>query len=123
MHDVQIGLFVPAANVVSLAQAAPGQHRPDGAAMVFDIEPIADLLPVAVHRQRFAGLGVDDHQRNELFRKVQRPVVVRAIGGQHRQAIGVVVSAHQVVAGGFAGAVGAVGLVAVCFGESWVAGC
>ena len=90
--------------------------------MVFDIEPIADLLPVAVHRQRFAGLGVDDHQRNQLLREMQRPVVIRAIGRQYRQAVGVVISAHQVVAGGFAGAVGAVGLVAVGLGKRRVAG-
>ena len=76
------------------------------------------LHTVAVHRQAFARQGVDDHQRDEFFGKVHRAVVVAAVGGEHRQAVGVVPGAHQVVAGRLAGAVaGAVGLNPVVFGE------
>ncbi|MNN99234.1 hypothetical protein D3C81_2188230 [compost metagenome] len=46
-----------------------------------------------------------------------RPVVVRAVRRQYRQAIGVMVGAHQVVAGGFAGRVRAVGFIGVVFVE------
>ena len=77
--------------------------------MVFDVQPVADLLAVAIDRQGFAGQRVDNHQRDEFFREVVGPVVIGAVGGEHRQAVGVVPGAHQVVAGGFAGAVGAVG--------------
>ena len=77
-------------------------------------------MAVAIDRQRLARQGVDDHQRDQLFGKVVRAVVVGAVGGEHRQAVGVVVGAHQVVAGGLAGRVGAVGLVAVGFGEGRV---
>ena len=52
-----------------------------------------------------------------------RAVVVAAVGGQHWQAIGVVPCAHQVVAGGLAGTVGAVGLVRVVFRERRVLRC
>ena len=120
VHDFDVGLFVPAADVVDLAELASFQHAADGAAVVLHIQPVAHLHAVAVNRQRFAGQCVDDHQRNELFRKMIRAVVVGAIGGEHRQAVGVVVGAYQVVAGGLAGAVGAVGLVAVGFGEGGV---
>ena len=48
---------------------------------------------------------------------MQRAVVVAAVGGQHGQAVGVMPGAHQVVAGGLAGRVRAVGLVEVVFGE------
>ena len=54
---------------------------------------------------------------------MQRAVVVAAVGGEHRQAVGVVPGAHQVVAGGLAGRVGAVGLEAVRFGEGRCVGC
>ena len=117
VNDLQVGLFVPAAHVVDLTQAAGLQHTADGAAMVGHIQPVADLLAVAVHRQRLARQCVNDHQRNELFRKVIGAVVVAAVGGEHRQAIGVVPGAHQMVAGGLAGRVGAVGLIAVGLGK------
>ncbi len=120
VHDVEIRLFVPAAHVIRFAHPARFEHAPDRAAMVLDVEPVAHLLAVAIHRQRFVGLRVDDQEWNEFFRKVKGAIVVGAIGGQHRQAIGMVVGAHQVVAGGFRGGVGAVGLVLVLFAKGRV---
>ena len=121
LHDLDVGLFVPAAHVVDLAQAPGFEHTADRTAVVFDVEPIADLHAVAIHGQGLARQGVDDHERDEFFGEVIRPVVVAAVGGEHRQAIGVVPGADQVVTGGLAGAVGAVGLVAMRFGESRIA--
>ena len=117
VHDVDIGLFVPAADVVGFTQLAGLQYAADGAAVVLDVEPVTHLHAIAVNRQRLAGQGVDDHERNQLFRKVVGAVVVAAVGGEHRQAVGVVVGAYQMVAGGLAGAVGAVGLVTVLLGK------
>ena len=45
------------------------------------------------------------------------PVVVGAVGDEYRQAIGVVPGAHEMVAGGFARAVGAAWCVGICFGK------
>ncbi len=118
--DLDIGLFVPAAHIVDLTQSPGFKHTADRTAMVLDVQPVAHLHSVAVHRQGLARQRVDDHQRDEFFGKVVGAVVVAAIGGQHRQAVGVLPSAHQVVAGGFARTVGAVGLVTVGFGESGV---
>jgi hypothetical protein len=116
-HHVDIGLFVPAADVVGLAQRTRLEHAPDRAAVVGHVQPVAHLLAVAVDRQRLAGQRIVDHQRDQLFREVVGTVVVRAVGGQHRQAVGVVIGTHQVVAGGLAGRVRAVRLVAVGFAE------
>ena len=85
--------------------------------MVFDIQPIAHLHAITIHWQRLARQRIHNHQWNELFRKVQRPIVVAAIGGEHWQAIRVVPCAHQVVAGRLAGTVRAVGFVLVVFTE------
>jgi hypothetical protein len=117
MDDFEIGLLVPAADVVGLARTAGIQDAPDGAAVVPDVEPVANLLAVTIDRQGLAGQGIDDHQRNQLLGKVVRAVVVRAVGGQHRQTIGVVVGAHQMVARRLARRVGAVRLVAMGFAE------
>ena len=45
------------------------------------------------------------------------PVVVGAVRDDNRQAVGLVVGAHKVVAAGLLGAVGAVGAVGGIFGE------
>ena len=103
LHDFQIGFFVPAADIVGRTCCPLGQYAPDGAAMVTDIQPVPYLLAVTVYRQRFAGQSVQDHQRNQLFRKVVRTVIVAAMGGQDRQAIGLVPGTDQMVAGRLAG--------------------
>ena len=85
--------------------------------MVLDVEPVAHLLAVAVDRQRLAGEGVDDHQRDQLLGKMKRAVVVGAVGRQHRQAVGVMPGADQVVARRLARRIGAVRLVGVGLAE------
>ncbi len=116
-HDVDVGLLVPAADVVGLAWRAARQHLADRAAVVGHVQPVAHVEAIAVHRQRLAGQGIDDHQRNQLLRELPGAVVVRAVGRQHRQAVGVMPGAHEVVAGGLARRVRAVRLVGLGFGK------
>jgi hypothetical protein len=81
--------------------------------VVARLQPVTHLLAVAIHRQGLAGQGVYDHQRDQILGEVERPVVVGAVGGEHRQPVGVVPGAHHMVAGGLAGRVGTVGRVSV----------
>ncbi len=92
--NFDVGLFVPAAHVVNLTQAPSFKHTADRAAMVFDVKPVPHLHAVAIHRQGLARQRVDDHQRNQLLGKMEGAVVVAAVGGEHRQAVGVVPGAH-----------------------------
>ena len=120
VNNVEIRLFVPAADVVDLAELAGFKDAADGTAVISDVEPVADLLTIAVDGQGFAGQRVMDDQGDELFREVVGAVVVGAVGGQHRQAVGMAVGTDQMVAGGLAGGVWAVGFVTVGFGEGGV---
>src|SRR4051812_44698864 len=43
--DRKIGMLVPTAHIVALANAAAGQDSLDGACMVLDIEPVPYVLP------------------------------------------------------------------------------
>ena len=47
---IDVGFFVSAADVVGLAHPARFQHAPDGAAMILDVEPVANLHAVTVDR-------------------------------------------------------------------------
>ena len=73
------------------------EHQQDPRAVILDVQPVAHVAAVAVDRQRPPLERVQDHQRNQLLRKLIRPVVVRAVGDQHRQAVGVEVGAHQMI--------------------------
>jgi hypothetical protein len=45
VHDLNVGLFVPAADVVGFAKTPSFQHTLDGAGVVFDVEPVATCRP------------------------------------------------------------------------------
>ena len=54
--------------------------RPECAGVVLDVEPVADVVAVAVDRQGLALQGVEDHQRDQLLGELVGAVVVRAVG-------------------------------------------
>jgi hypothetical protein len=85
--------------------------------VVLDIEPVADVQALPVDRDRLARERVQDDDGDQLFGEVEGAVVVGAVGHHHRQAVGFVPGAHEVVGAGFRGGVGAVGGVGRVFGE------
>ena len=109
--DLDVRLLAVAADVVGLARLAAVKHAPQGPAVVLDEQPVADVHAVAVDRQLLALGRVEDHQRDQLLGELVRPVVVRAVGHQHRQAVGVVVGPGQMVGRGLGGRIGRTGIV------------
>ena len=60
-HDLDVPFFVPAANIVSFAHPPLRQHGGDSLAVVFHVEPVPHVLPIAVNRQRFSVSRIEDH--------------------------------------------------------------
>lgn len=85
--------------------------------MVAYIQPVTHLASVAVDRNLFAFQGIVDHRRNQLFGVLVWAIVVGTVGGNSRQAVGVMVGAEQVVGRSFARRIGAVWRVTVGFGK------
>ena len=54
IDDLQVGELAVAADVITFPDPAAAQDQPDGFAMVLDIDPIADLPPVAINGQGFS---------------------------------------------------------------------
>ena len=65
--------------------------------MILDVQPVANIAAVTVHRQGPAAQDIGKTQRDQLFREVVRAVIIRAIAGAHLQTVGVMVGAHQVI--------------------------
>ena len=81
------------------------------------LKPVSNLQTITIKRQRLALLGGTDHEWNKLLGELIRAVVVGAIRNDRRQAVGMVVGAHQHVTGCFAGRVGRVRRVGCGLGE------
>ena len=67
------------------------------ACVVLDIEPVADILAPAIHRQRFAMTDIIDKERDKLLRELVRPVIVRAVRHDRRHPVGIVESPDEMV--------------------------
>ena len=96
-HDLKICFFVMAADIIHLVRFPLLKDQQEGAGVVLDMEPVPDIVAFAVDRQWFAFKCVYDGKGNKFFRKLVWPIVVRAVGGEDRQTIGMVPCAHQVV--------------------------
>lgn len=111
VQQLDVFPLVLAADVVFFAHTSLAhdvQHRP---VVVLHVNPVPDVLAIAVDWQVLSLAHVQDHQGQELLRELVGAVVVGTVGECHRQAVGVEVGHSQVVAGGLAGGVGAAGVV------------
>ena len=52
--------------------------------MVVHIQPVADVVTLAINGKRLTIARIQDDQRNELLRELIRAVIIGAVGGDHR---------------------------------------
>ena len=104
-NDVDILHFIVAADVIDFADTALLENEVDGPAMVFDIEPVADIEAVPIDRQRLVMQGIDNHEGNQLFREMIRSIVVGTAADGHRQTIGPMIGQDQEIRRSFRGTI------------------
>ena len=98
MNNIDVRAFIIATDVVHLTNSSLLKAQFDRPAVIFNIEPISNLHPVAVDRKRLAMKNLHDHQWDELLWELERSVIVRTIGGGDFEPEGVVIRANQVIA-------------------------
>ena len=107
-RQLLVGQFGAAADVVDLAGAPFRADEFDALHVVVDVEPVPHVRAVAVERDLRAVEQVGDEQGDDLLGEVVVPVVVRAAGHAHVEAVGAVVGEGDQVAGGLRRRVGRV---------------
>ena len=111
LYQVDVLPFVEPADIVGIGNPAVMENDVDGTCMVLDIEPVPDVFSTTVYGQRLAVTDVVDEKRNQLFRKLVRPVIVRTVGHDGRQSVRIVEGPHEMVARRLARTVRAVRVV------------
>ena len=110
-HQIQVIVFVVTADIVGLAVAPVVKDRIHGPNMIAHVEPIPHIGPCPVHGDGSAfGQGAD-HHGDELLGVLPRAVIVGAIGEDHGQTVGMVVSADKVIGGRLGGGIRGAGIV------------
>src|SRR5450759_2550000 len=118
VNDLDVRLFAAPAYIIGFADASPIEHSANRGAVIGDIKPISALLAVAIDRQWHTSQPMMNRQGNEFFRKLIGPVIVRAVGDQHRKPIGVAPSADKMIGRRLARRVRAVRLITIGLSKS-----
>src|SRR4051812_11780605 len=101
-HDVDVSALAVAAYGVRLARSSTCGDRAQRSGVVVHMEPVAHVFTVAVYRQRLFAERALNRERNQLFGKLVRTVIVRAVADDRGQSVGVKPGAHQVIRSGLA---------------------
>ena len=120
LDQVDVLPLVEASDVVGLRHLALVEDKVDGPRVVLNIQPVAHVLALAVHRKGLAVADVVDEQRDQFLRKLVGTVVVRAVRNYGRHPVGVVEGTHEMVGGSLRRTVGAVGAVSRGLAEELV---
>src|SRR6202521_2521115 len=83
LDDLDVAALAGGAEVVDLPRLALLERGEEPAAVVLDVDPVADVEAVAVDRKRLVAERVRDHERYDLLRELVRAVVVRAARHDH----------------------------------------
>lgn len=105
------------ADEVGLPRAALGEDVPDGRAVVLGVDPVADVLALAVELGAHAVDDVGDLPGDELLHVLVGAVVVGAVGDRGAQAVGAGPGADQHVGARLGRAVRRGGLIGRLLGE------
>src|SRR5208282_1130081 len=120
--NLQVLFFALPTDIVSFSDAAAGEHGANGAAVILDVEPVANIFAVTIHRKRLAAARIQDHERDQFFGELVRSVVIGAVGGQNGKAISVVIGADQMIGRRLGRRVRTVGRVGSSLAEGRVVG-
>ena len=110
-YNVNILPFVETADIVGITRLTIVENNINSTSMIHDIKPVTNILTLSIDRQGLAVADIVNKEGNKLLRELVGTVVIRAVRHQSRHAIGVVIGAHEVVAAGLGGTVGAVRVV------------
>lgn len=97
LYDVDVLPFVETAYVVCIRNLSFMENYVYRTRMIHHIQPVAHVLTLAIHRQRLAVTNIIDKQRNQLLRKLVRPIVVRAVSHYSRHPISIMISTHKMI--------------------------
>src|SRR5262245_4981438 len=103
---VDVAALGAAADIIGLPDASLFDHLCQSLRVVVDVEPVADIETLPIDRHAVASEPLDDGQRDQLFGKLIGTIIVRAVGYEDGQPIGMSPGTYEVIGGSLAGRIG-----------------
>ena len=97
LDDINVLPLVETSDILGLGNLSDMEDGIDGTGMIYDIEPVAHVLPLTIYRQRLAMADIVDEEGNQLLRELIRAVVITAVGNDSGHTIGIMESTDEMV--------------------------
>ena len=70
LDDVDVLPLIEATDIIGISNLALMEDEVDGTSMIDDIKPVANVLTLAIDRQRLTMADIIDEQRNQFLREL-----------------------------------------------------
>ena len=84
---IQISLLAFSPDVVDLTLFSMLNNEIDCPAVILNMNPVANVLPIAINWQRLVRERLRDHQWDEFLRKLERAVIIGTPGNNSRESM------------------------------------
>ena len=106
MNEVDVLPFIMPADIVGFSNSSFVVNEVDRVCMIFNIQPVADIFTLAVNRDQPVVFYIVYRQRDQLFRKLERSVIVGTVGNHRWQPVGMVICPYEMIGTGLGSRVG-----------------
>ena len=89
--------LVESADIIRLSVFSLMEYEVYRARMILDIQPVADILSLAIYRQFLTETYIIDEQWDKFLRELVWTIIVRAVGDHCRKPVCVMVCSHKMV--------------------------
>ena len=89
-YNFEIGLLIPAPDIIDLARAALFEHALKRRAMIGDVNPVADVLAVTIDRYALIGESPMNDEWNQFFRKLEGSIIVGTVDRKNRKPVSMI---------------------------------
>ena len=95
LYNLNVLSLIVTANIVNLAYLAISDNKINSRTMVLYIKPVTNINTLTIYRQFLIMQSIDNHERNQLLRKMIWAIVIAAAGNSYRQAISTMIRHYQ----------------------------
>src|SRR5579872_19611 len=110
VSQFEVGFLAPAAEIVDFTRFPAFPRRGNAAAVVEDVNPIADLLPIPINRHLFIPHEIRDEERNQLFGELKRAVIIGTASDDGRESKRVLIGLNEQIGTSLACGIGTIGV-------------
>src|SRR5262249_44490617 len=120
MHNVEVLPVTKATNIVGIAHLSMTENNIDGRAVIFNIEPVAHVRTITVHRDGLSLQTRTDNGGYKLLIMLVRAIFIGTVRQGCWQPVGLVVRPYQMVRRCFTRRVWGVRSIWRCFAKWWI---